>query len=93
MALRVQRERHGADTMIAGSAEEYHRDFGLTTKRLQILDKNAIIMHPGTVNYGVELCHEVISDRRNRILQQVANGVLIRASLLELLLHEGEAKK
>lgn len=88
MGLRVQKERHGGAQVVSGSAEEYHRDFGLTSRRLKKLKPHTIIMHPGPINYGVEFSNpqEILEDRRNRILQQVSNGVLIRAVLLDSFL-------
>jgi len=78
MGLRVQHERHAK----AADVSAYNREFGLTASRLQILKKDAIIMHPGPINHGVEFSHEVMNDPRYRVLQQVTNGVLIRAALL-----------
>jgi aspartate carbamoyltransferase catalytic subunit len=78
MGLRVQHERHASSSDVS----VYGREFGLTPERLQKLKKEAIILHPGPINHGVEFAHEVASDPRCRVLQQVSNGVLIRAALL-----------
>lgn len=78
MGLRVQHERHAK----ARDVSDYNVKFGLNPTRLQILKKDAIIMHPGPINFGVEFSHDVTSDSRCRVLQQVTNGVLVRAALL-----------
>jgi aspartate carbamoyltransferase catalytic subunit len=78
MGLRVQHERHAK----ARDVSEYNVKFGLNPSRLKILKKDAIIMHPGPINHGVEFSSEVMSDSRCRVLQQVSNGVLVRAALL-----------
>lgn len=100
MGLRIQLERHmdcglPADKAREQAAKTYHERFGLTRERLQILKKDAIIMHPGPINHGVEFSSDasVMSDPRNRVLEQVSNGVLIRAALLtQMLGHRTHAK-
>lgn len=86
MGLRVQLERHAESGSLSNDQEiaAYHSSFGLTQTRLQKLKKDAIILHPGPINHGVEFASgaSVMKDPRNRVLQQVTNGVLIRASLL-----------
>ncbi len=92
MALRIQLERHvpqQADSHSSAPAgdmnsarADYSAQFGLHPRRLKILKKNAIIMHPGPINHGVELSIEAIHDPRARIMNQVENGVYIRAALL-----------
>ena len=84
MMLRLQRER-----MVEGlvdSLENYHRDYGLTTTRVQRAAANAIVMHPGPMNRGVEISDEVADGAQSRILQQVANGVAVRMAVLESVL-------
>ena len=84
MMLRLQRER-----MIDGlvtSIEDYHRDFGLTERRLQLAAKDAIVMHPGPMNRGIEIDAEVADGVQSRILAQVGNGVAMRMAVLEELL-------
>ncbi|HVK62430.1 MAG TPA: aspartate carbamoyltransferase catalytic subunit [Bdellovibrionales bacterium] len=82
MGLRIQLERHAASELKLASLDEYHQRFGLNQPRLKLLKENAIILHPGPINHGVEFAHEVAQDPRNRVLTQVANGVLIRAAVL-----------
>ena len=82
--LRLQRER-----MVEGlveSLDDYHRDFGLTAARLKRAAADAIVMHPGPMNRGVEITDEVADGPQSRVLQQVSNGVAARMAVLEALL-------
>lgn len=92
MGLRIQVERHSAERNIGSdsslkSNDDYHNRFGLNQPRLNLLKKQSIVLHPGPINHGVEFSHDVAKDPRNRVLNQVTNGVLIRASLLQRALH------
>lgn len=80
MALRIQLERQ--NRMQLPSVQEYSRFWGLNKERAKLLKKGAIILHPGPVNRGVELDPEVADDPRSVILDQVANGVLVRMAVL-----------
>jgi aspartate carbamoyltransferase catalytic subunit len=83
MALRVQRERlEGAG---APSEAAYAARWGLTEDRLRANAPDAIVMHPGPVNEGVELTPDVAAGPRSRIHRQVANGVTVRMAVLSLL--------
>ncbi len=84
MALRVQKERHGR--ALLPSVREYAQEFGLNLKRLELAQKDCLLMHPGPVNWGVELAPELQNDPRNVILEQVENGVAVRMALLVALL-------
>ena len=84
MMLRLQRERM-ADGLVK-SLEDYHRAFGLTAARLRRAAPDAIVMHPGPMNRGVEITDEVADGPQSRILQQVSNGVAVRMAVLEALL-------
>ena len=84
MMLRLQRERM-AEGLVA-SLDDYHRDFGLTATRLQRAAPDAIVMHPGPMNRGIEITDEVADGPQSRVLQQVANGVAVRMAVLEALL-------
>ena len=64
---------------------EYSRFFGLDEKRLKLAKKDAIILHPGPVNRGVELTTSVVDCDRSFINEQVTNGVAVRMALLYLL--------
>ena len=84
MMLRLQRERM-AEGLVA-SIEDYHRDYGLTDSRLARAAPDAIVMHPGPMNRGVEITDEVADGPQSRVLRQVANGVAVRMAVLEALL-------
>jgi aspartate carbamoyltransferase catalytic subunit len=82
--LRVQEERGGAS--VFPSLAEYTKRFGMTAQRFKRLKQDAVVMHPGPMNRGVEIDHDVADDERSLILQQVTNGVAIRMSVLYRLL-------
>lgn len=92
MGLRVQIERHTGPASLEIYRSEFHDQFGLNRDRLNSLAKDAIIMHPGPINHGVEFSTEVSADTRNRVMTQVANGVLIRAALLSRLFQKESRK-
>jgi aspartate carbamoyltransferase catalytic subunit len=83
MMLRIQQERQGK-TLIP-SAREYSRFFGLNSKNLQLAKQDAIVMHPGPMNRGVEISSDVADGAQNVILDQVENGVAVRMALLYLI--------
>ena len=83
MMLRIQRERQGA-TLIP-STREYARFFGLNDAKLKLAKPDAIVMHPGPINRGVELASAVADGPQNVILGQVENGVAVRMALLYLV--------
>jgi aspartate carbamoyltransferase catalytic subunit len=84
MALRIQLERQN-DPLIP-SLREYSRFFGVSRKLLELAKDDAIVMHPGPINRGVELNPDVADGGRSVILDQVTNGVAIRMALLYLVL-------
>ncbi|NPA39874.1 MAG: aspartate carbamoyltransferase catalytic subunit [Thermodesulfobacteria bacterium] len=84
IALRIQRERHGK--ALIPSIQEYHEFFGLSQKHLDIIKPNALLMHPGPINWGVELAPEMEEYPFQVILDQVENGVAIRMAVLLTLL-------
>jgi aspartate carbamoyltransferase catalytic subunit len=84
MTLRVQRERLDED--LGDAPGEYLRLFGLTSKRLALAAPNAVVLHPGPMNRGIEIADEVAElPARSLILRQVANGVAMRMAVLDLL--------
>ena len=83
MMLRIQLERQNRP--LFSSTREYSRYFGLNEKRLKLAKKDAIIMHPGPMNRGVEIDSETADGARSRILNQVTNGVAVRMALLYLV--------
>ena len=83
MALRIQTERlKGA---YFPSIRAYSATFGLDRAKLRYANEDAIVMHPGPVNRGVELSHELTDHRPSVILDQVRNGVSIRMAVLYLI--------
>lgn len=83
MMLRIQGER--MDGAFLPSAREYSRTFGLGLRQLEWMKPDAVILHPGPVNRGVELSPEVADGPRSVILPQVENGVAVRMAVLYLL--------
>ncbi|MDP2272333.1 MAG: aspartate carbamoyltransferase catalytic subunit [Archangium sp.] len=81
MMLRIQRERQG-DALFPTPAE-YHVRWGLTNERAAALKPEAVVLHPGPVNRGLELSPEVADGQRSLILEQVQNGVAVRKAILE----------
>lgn len=80
MMLRMQRERMGGGEVT--TLDEFSKLYGLNQRRLRLLPREAVILHPGPVNRGVEVCAEVYADPRCRINSQVAAGVAVRCALL-----------
>ena len=85
--LRIQLERQGDDDAIRffPSIREYTMNFGLTTERLNRLDKELVILHPGPINRGVEISSEIADSDQAIILDQVENGVATRMAIMYLL--------
>jgi len=83
MMLRVQLERQARAAF--PSEREYFEFFGLTAERLRRAQDDAIIMHPGPINRGIEIASEVADGPWSVILEQVANGVAVRMAVLYLL--------
>jgi aspartate carbamoyltransferase catalytic subunit len=85
--LRIQLERQ--DTKYFPSTREYAQFFGITRARLDALDKQIVIMHPGPINRGVEITSDVADSEHSIILDQVENGVAVRMAVLYLLAAKG----
>jgi len=83
MMLRIQLERQG-NTLLP-TLREYSRFFGLNTENIKLAREDAIVMHPGPMNRGVEISSYVADGLQNVILEQVENGVAVRMALLYLL--------
>ena len=85
--LRIQLERQGGPNSIAffPSIREYTIGFGLTQQRLDKLDKQLAILHPGPINRGVEISSEIADGEHSVILDQVENGVASRMAVMYLL--------
>jgi aspartate carbamoyltransferase catalytic subunit len=84
MMLRIQTERFGGAMM--STAREYARTFGLNASVLARAKRDAIVMHPGPINRGVELDTRIADGAHSVILDQVEAGVAVRMAVLELLL-------
>jgi aspartate carbamoyltransferase catalytic subunit len=80
MMLRIQRERLGA--ALIPSLREYSRVFGLNRTKLALASPNAIVLHPGPMNRGVELADDVADASQSAILEQVEAGVALRMAVL-----------
>jgi len=80
MALRLQRERQQSGLL--PSLREYSRIYGLDSTRLARAHKNALVMHPGPMNVGIEITPEVATSAQSVIEEQVTNGVAVRMALL-----------
>ncbi len=83
MALRIQKERMAAGLL--PSLREYAARYGLTRERLALARPDALVMHPGPMNEGVEIAADVAAGGRSLIEEQVRNGVAVRMALLYLL--------
>jgi len=83
MALRIQNER--LEGAYFPSVREYAATFGLDRAKLRFAKHDAIVMHPGPVNRGVELAHDLADRRPSVVLDQVRNGVALRMALLYLI--------
>ena len=80
MMLRIQRERMQNEAQL--DAGEYFREFGLTSGRLKLAKPDAIVMHPGPMNRGVEIASDVADGPQSAIRDQVSNGVAVRMAVL-----------
>jgi aspartate carbamoyltransferase catalytic subunit len=83
MMLRLQRER--MEEGLVPSLEDYHREWGLSPERLRGAKSDAIVLHPGPMNRGVEIDDAVADGPQSVILSQVANGVAVRMAVLATL--------
>jgi len=82
MILRIQRERQ--DSAYFPTLSEYAIHYGLTTERLDLAKKDAIVLHPGPMNRGIEISSDVADSSRSLILDQVKYGVAVRMAVLYL---------
>ena len=83
MALRLQLERQSKGFL--PSLREYFKLYGLTAERIKLAKEDAIIMHPGPMNRGVEIASSVADGHQSVILEQVTNGIAVRMAVLYLL--------
>jgi aspartate carbamoyltransferase catalytic subunit len=80
--LRLQRERMSG--ALLPSEHEYFHLFGLTEKRLRGAKPDAMVMHPGPINRGVEMDSQVADGPRSVILEQVSNGIAVRMAIMSM---------
>ncbi len=80
MMLRIQQERQGKTLM--PNTREYSRYFGLNPENIKLAKPNAMVMHPGPINRGVEMSSQVVDGEQSWILKQVENGVAVRMAML-----------
>lgn len=85
MVLRVQKERHDDHIF---NLDSYRKNYGLNLDSIKNVKAEAWIMHPGPINYGVELEQNILSDKRSLIIQQVENGVFLREAIIRKLAGE-----
>jgi aspartate carbamoyltransferase catalytic subunit len=83
MTLRLQLERQSKGFL--PSLKEYYKLYGLTPELLRLAKDDAIVMHPGPMNRGVEISSEVADGPQSVILEQVTNGIAVRMAILYLL--------
>ena len=87
MGLRIQLERQKKG--LFPSVREYFRFFGVDESRLKLAKPDAILMHPGPVNRGVELSTSVIDGDKSVITEQVTNGVAVRMAVMDMVTRGG----
>ena len=84
MILRIQKERMSNKSV--PSESEYFNSFGLNQKRLKIAKDDALVLHPGPINRGVEIDSEVADGKQSVILNQVKNGIAIRMAVMVMMI-------
>ncbi len=87
MGLRIQNERIGSPLL--ASSSEYYKHYGITPERVALARPDALVMHPGPMNRGIEIASSVADGPQSVILKQVSNGVAIRMAVLSLAM-EGQ---
>lgn len=85
IALRVQQERLSKDTKL--DLIDYNHNFGLNKNTIKFAKKNAMIMHPGPINRGVEIDSDIADGPNSFILKQVENGIYMRMAIIESFLN------
>lgn len=82
--LRLQQER--MQSALLPSGHEYFREYGLTAARLKLAAKDAIVMHPGPINRGVEIASDIADGAQSVILQQVTFGIAVRMAVMSMVM-------
>ena len=83
ITLRLQNERMGG--ALLPSAGEYFKTYGLTAERLALARPDAIVMHPGPINRGVEIDSAVVDGAQSVILPQVTFGIAVRMAVMSIV--------
>jgi aspartate carbamoyltransferase catalytic subunit len=83
MTLRIQKERMEAGKVPVGDA--FFKQFGLTEERLALAKPDAIVMHPGPMNRGVEIDSKVADGAQSVILKQVTFGIAVRMAVMSIV--------
>jgi aspartate carbamoyltransferase catalytic subunit len=91
MALRMQTERQSKN--LASSLKNYSNKYQITSNRLLLANKNCLLMHPGPINEGIEISREVANSEFSKIEEQVANGVVVRMAILQLMFNSNFKKQ
>lgn len=91
MALRIQRERIGNLDGIPG-IDEYFANYGISHERMKLAAPNAIVMHPGPMNRGIEIESSLADSRHSVITRQVTNGVAVRMAILSMVIESLDAR-
>jgi aspartate carbamoyltransferase catalytic subunit len=83
MMLRIQLERMGK--CFFPSSKEFFKYWGLSAERLAVANKDALVMHPGPMNRGIEIASDVADCPQSVILEQVTNGIAVRMAVIYML--------
>lgn len=83
MGLRLQRERMHHERL--PSVDEYHRRYGLTRETLAGLKSDALVMHPGPINRGIEIDPDIAYGPQSVVLEQVRNGIAVRMAVMAMI--------
>jgi aspartate carbamoyltransferase catalytic subunit len=89
--LRLQRERMQGGRL--PSEHEYYQQYGMTSERLALAKPDAMIMHPGPINRGVEMSSTVADNPRSVILEQVSHGIAIRMAVMSMTMQHEQSDK
>ena len=90
MMLRLQQER--MRSALLPSASEYFQLYGLTEEKLALAKMDAIVMHPGPINRGIEIDSKVADSGQSVILQQVSHGIAVRMAVMALTMGHADAR-
>jgi aspartate carbamoyltransferase catalytic subunit len=83
ITLRLQNERMSG--ALLPSSHEYFKSFGVTPERMQWAKPDAIVMHPGPINRGVEIDSSVVDGRQSVVLPQVTFGIAVRMAVMGIV--------